>query len=391
MSDIIGTEEEYKDGLETVAATADGEENTKPAPVVKPRKKTAKEIFSAINITRTAVFTALSTILYLFVKFPLPIFPSWLDVQISELPALLAGYMMGPWYGAVVIVLKCLIKMPMSSTACVGELADILIGLAYVLPACYFYKYHRNIKGAIISLVIGIVASSAMGVFANRVILIPMYLQLYFHGNWDILTGMLKPLFNDVTVDSFYFYYLLGGVLPFNLFRGIISGLATFLLYKHLQRFFNYIFRKVNKDKGAERNGKYEIRTEKQMEKLGASIGRSLIGGEVILLTGELGAGKTVFCKGLAKGLGIDAPVTSPTFTLMNEYFGRVKFCHFDAYRLSDSDEAYAAGLGEFIGDRDTVCAVEWWENISDMFDGLKTVKVRIDKTENGREVSVDL
>ncbi len=390
MSDIIHMTEEYKNG--TSAATSDRDTPKPKTPKGKPRRKTAKEIFSAINITRMAVFTALSTVLYLFVKFPLPIFPSWLDVQISELPALLAGYMMGPWYGAVVIVLKCLIKMPMSSTACVGELGDILIGLAYVLPACFFYKYHRNIKGALISLVIGISASSAVGVLVNRVILIPMYLELYFNGDWSILTGMLKPLFSDVTVDSFYYYYLLGGVLPFNLFRGIISGLATFLLYKHLERFFNYVFNKDKKRMNALNNGRYEIKTEKQMEKLGAAVAKELTGGEVILLTGELGAGKTVFCKGLAKGLGVDVPVVSPTFTLMNEYFGKgVKFCHFDAYRLADSDEAQAAGLGDFIGDRGTVCAVEWWENISDMFDGCKTIKVKIDKTEKGREVTVEI
>ena len=134
----------------------------------------------------------------------------------------------------------------------------------------------------------------------------------------------------------------------------------------------------------------YQIKTASQMENLGKEIASAFVGGEVVLLTGELGAGKTVFCKGLAKGLGIDAPVVSPTFTLMNEYFGRVKFCHFDAYRLADSDEAYAAGLGDFIGDPSSVCAVEWWENVPDMFDGCKTIRVRIDKTDYGREVAID-
>lgn len=136
----------------------------------------------------------------------------------------------------------------------------------------------------------------------------------------------------------------------------------------------------------------YKISSARQMEELGKKFAACLIGGEVVLLTGELGAGKTVFCKGLAKGLGVTAPVVSPTFTIMNEYFGwQVKFCHFDAYRLTDSDEAYAAGLDDFIGDGGTVCAVEWWENIRDMFDGLKTILIRIDKTDYGREVSVQI
>lgn len=127
------------------------------------------------------------------------------------------------------------------------------------------------------------------------------------------------------------------------------------------------------------------------MEELGKKLAEGFVGGEVVLLTGELGAGKTVFCKGLAKGLGVTVPVVSPTFTIMNEYFGRnVKYCHFDAYRLMGSDEAYAAGLDDFIGDADTVCAVEWWENIRDMFDNLKAIYIRIDKTDYGREVSVE-
>ena len=86
------------------------------------------------------------------------------------------------------------------------------------------------------------------------------------------------------------------------------------------------------------------------MAELGEKLAASLGGGDVLLLTGELGAGKTVLCKGLAKGFGITAPVTSPTFTIMNEYCdGRVKFCHFDAYRLDSADEAVGAGLTDFI------------------------------------------
>ncbi len=356
---------------------------------IKLHKTSAREVFSAKNITRMAVFTALSVILYLWVKFPLPIFPSWLDVQVSELPALLAGYMMGPWYGAVVIVLKCVIKMPMTSTACVGELGDILIGISFVLPACYFYKHHRTLKGAIASLAIGVGVSTGISIIVNWLVLIPLYVEMYFGGNWDVIVGMLSELFPGVTRDTFYTYYLLCGVLPFNVFRGGICAVLTFLLYKHLERFFNYIFRK---DRHSRSCGvkKYIVNSPKAMISLGRKTAKDFTGGEVILLTGELGAGKTVFCKGVAKGLGIDASVVSPTFTIMNEYPGeKIKFCHFDAYRLSGSDEAIAAGIAEYIGAKDTVCAVEWWENIDEMFDGCRTVKVEISRTENGREVVI--
>lgn len=334
-----------------------------------------------------AVFTAISVVLYMFAKFPMPGFAPWLDMQVSELPALLGGYMMGPWYGVTVIVLKCLIKMPFTSTACVGEVGDMLMGIAFVLPSAYIYKYRRTIKGALISIAVGIASFVTFSVLINWLVLIPFYSRVY---NWDMLVGMLKSLFPEITKDSFYVYYLFCSVLPFNIIRGIICGGLTFLLYKHLERFFNYVFAKDGKQNMKDRTK--VVKSAKAMEKLGKSLAKELNGGEVLLLSGELGAGKTVFCKGLAKGLGVTAPVVSPTFTLMNEYFGgRVKLCHFDAYRLNDADEAYGAGLTDFIGDEKTVCAVEWWENVPELFDGCKVIKVSIVKLDNGaREVKIE-
>lgn len=137
----------------------------------------------------------------------------------------------------------------------------------------------------------------------------------------------------------------------------------------------------------------FDINSAEEMEKLGMDISASLNGGAVLLLTGELGAGKTVFCKGLAAGLGITVPVVSPTFTIMNEYYGgKIAFCHFDAYRLSDEEEAYGAGLTDFIGNPDCVCAVEWWENVPGLFDGLiNVIKITVEKTgETKRRVSIE-
>ncbi len=88
------------------------------------------------------------------------------------------------------------------------------------------------------------------------------------------------------------------------------------------------------------------------------SLGRTLTGGEVVLLCGELGAGKTVFAKGIAIGLGVAETVTSPTFTIMNEYYGRLKLLHFDMYRLVG--EKSELGFEEYFGAEDAVCVIEW-------------------------------
>lgn len=201
--------------------------------------KQEQKYFTAKNIVRLSVFTALSYVLYMFVKFPLPGFPSFLDLQISDMPALLAGFMMGPTSGAAVILMKCLLKMPFTSTACVGELGDIVIGLSFVLPATFVYKFHRTKKGALAGLGIGILSSTAIAVFFNGVVLIPFYVRFMFGGNWEILLGMMRPLFPNITVSSFYAYYLPLSVLPFNLLRGIVCALITFLLYKSLEKMFD--------------------------------------------------------------------------------------------------------------------------------------------------------
>lgn len=105
---------------------------------------------------------------------------------------------------------------------------------------------------------------------------------------------------------------------------------------------------------------------------------KMLVGGEVITLTGDLGAGKTTFTKSLALALGITQPVTSPTFTLMNEYQGtKLKLYHFDMYRIEDPSEILETGINEFFGNRDAVCVIEWAENIKSLLPKkLQNIKI---------------
>jgi tRNA threonylcarbamoyladenosine biosynthesis protein TsaE len=101
-----------------------------------------------------------------------------------------------------------------------------------------------------------------------------------------------------------------------------------------------------------------------ETESLGESFGRAAERGWVIALSGDLGAGKTQFVKGLARGLGISAPVHSPTFTLVNEYGGgRLKLFHLDLYRLETREQVLSAGIGEFLSP-DGVTVIEWAEKM---------------------------
>lgn len=218
-----------------------------------------EKIFTTKKITVAAVMTAISYILYMFVKFPLPIFPSWLDVQISELPAMLTGFMAGPLWGSAVILFKCLLKLPFSTTACVGELGDLLMGIAYVLPASLLYYRNRTKKTAVIALIVGSMCEVAVGILVNSLILVPFYAKAF---GWSAIIGMLTKLFPKVTEKSFYLYYLPLSVLPFNLLRMLICSLITFFVYKHLHRLINKMF--VPKTKFVEVNTDSIVGTEAQ-------------------------------------------------------------------------------------------------------------------------------
>ena len=115
-------------------------------------------------------------------------------------------------------------------------------------------------------------------------------------------------------------------------------------------------------------------------KKLAVQFEKVLHGGEVITLSGDLGAGKTTFTQSLALAMGISEPVTSPTFTLMNQYAGKtLKLYHFDMYRIDDIDEILETGLTEYFGNADAVCMIEWAENIRSLLP-KKLINIKIEK-----------
>ncbi|MBE5731125.1 MAG: tRNA (adenosine(37)-N6)-threonylcarbamoyltransferase complex ATPase subunit type 1 TsaE [Clostridiales bacterium] len=349
------------------------------------------KIFTTKNITRLAIFSAFAFILYMWVKFPLPfLFPSFLDFQVSELPALLAGFMIGPVGGCIVIVIKCLLKLPFTSTAGVGELGDLLLGIAFVLVSSLIYRKHRSKKGAVISLICGSLACTAVSVVVNAFILIPFYAEAF---GMSAIVGMLSSLFPTVTEDTIMLYYLPLSVLPFNLLRCTLSSVITFLVYKRLQRLLDRIFEPQQKHLSFESEkciiDSMETQSEQQTEQQGFLLGERLVGGEIILLNGDLGAGKTVFTRGVAAALGITDSIVSPTFTLMNCYEGRLKLYHYDAYRLDSAEQAEERGLTEFFGASDGVCIIEWPEKISEAIpqDVIRVTIKYID--EQKREITI--
>jgi len=122
-------------------------------------------------------------------------------------------------------------------------------------------------------------------------------------------------------------------------------------------------------------------KSEHETELIGENFSKALPGGTVIAMYGDLGAGKTAFVRGMARGMGLDCRVSSPTFTIVNEYLGERELIHFDMYRLSDADELFDIGWEDYLS-RGAVCAVEWSEKVEDAFFGDEIV-VRIEKLDD--------
>ena len=126
-----------------------------------------------------------------------------------------------------------------------------------------------------------------------------------------------------------------------------------------------------------------------ETEKVGEKLAQQLLPGAVIAYTGDLGAGKTAFTRGLARGLGCAEQVTSPTYTIVNEYLsGKMPLFHFDMYRLHSADDLFDIGWEDYL-QRGGICAVEWSENVSDAMDGA--LFVTIEKTgEDSRRITIE-
>lgn len=182
---------------------------------------------------RTAAFVgmlaALSAAL-MAINIPLPFAPSFLKFDIAELPALFAGFFLGPLSGCAVIFIKILLKLLMqgTNTAFVGEFMNIATSCIFVLPAAFIYKRMHTKKGAVIGLTAATLTVSIASIFMNAFIAFPMYSSLYGM-TMDAIIGMgssVNPLIHDsITMMIF-------GVFPFNIVKHGVTSLITYLVYK---------------------------------------------------------------------------------------------------------------------------------------------------------------
>ena len=193
-----------------------------------------KQDFNIVRfMARVAIFGAMATILYVVEIFTikLPFFPSWLSLHFDEVPAFICGFAYGPWAGVAVLGIKTLIKLPFTSTATVGEWADLVMSTVYLLPVCYIYKFRRNLKGVGVGFAIGTVIQILIAMILNVYLLVPFY--SYFYG--IPLPGLLSvaKIANPAITDIGWSYAALA-VLPFNALKDAIVIILTFLVYRSI-------------------------------------------------------------------------------------------------------------------------------------------------------------
>ena len=134
----------------------------------------------------------------------------------------------------------------------------------------------------------------------------------------------------------------------------------------------------------------YVTHTAQETEQLGQRFAARLQPGDIVAFYGGLGAGKTAFTRGMARGLGVEEAVTSPTYTVVNEYeSGRMPLFHFDMYRLSDEEELFEIGWEDYLN-RAGVCAVEWSEKVASALQSAIRVEILPGDAEDSRRISID-
>lgn len=194
---------------------------------VAPRKK--HKFLTTNYLVKIAVLAAVARVV-MFLEFPLPMFPPFLKLDFSDLVPLIGSLAMGPLAGVLIELVKCLIHLVNSTTGGVGDLANFIVGAAYVWAAGFYYQCHKTKKGAIIGLCLGTLTMLVVGAFVNYAITIPLY-GLVMGWSEEMILGMSSAVIP--AIDN-RFTLILFAFCPFNLMKGIILTILAIPLYKPL-------------------------------------------------------------------------------------------------------------------------------------------------------------
>lgn len=193
------------------------------------------------KLTLTAIMSAMAGIL-MFIEFPLPLFPPFLQMDVSDIPGVITAFAIGPVWGTAVILVKNLIHMTATKTAFVGELANFLVGAAFVIPAGIVYKKNRTKKGAVLGLGISTLSLALIGYVVNLYITLPFYSKFMPMEEIIQISNAANRYIKDLPT------LILFGVTPFNLLKGVIISILTTVIYKPISPMLHRLVDSRNHD-----------------------------------------------------------------------------------------------------------------------------------------------
>ena len=185
------------------------------------------QVSNARRIVMTAMLSALATVL-MFLSFNVPLMPSFIKLDFSELPALIASFALGPISGVMVCLIKNLVNALSTTTGGIGELSNFILGSAFVLPAGLFYKYMKGRKGALIGSLIGAAIMAIISVFSNYFVVYPIYTNFM---PMEVIIGMYQAINPNI---SSLLQALIIFNMPFTFIKGMCSVIITFIIYKRI-------------------------------------------------------------------------------------------------------------------------------------------------------------
>lgn len=178
-------------------------------------------------MTMTAMLSAVAFVL-MFLDFKVPFMPSFISMDFSELPALIGAFAMGPWYGAIICLVKNLLHLLITTTGGVGELSNFILGSAFVMPAGLLYQHKKSKKNAIVGSILGAVFMALLSIASNYFIVYPVYTAFM---PMDTIINMYKEIYSgaDTLLKCLVIFNM-----PFTFVKGMCSVGITLLVYKHI-------------------------------------------------------------------------------------------------------------------------------------------------------------
>ncbi len=188
-----------------------------------------KQLFTTKELVTIAVLSAMAFVLQ-FLKTPLPIFPSFLELDLADMPAVFGAILLGPLAGLFIELVKNLLQLPFTSTGGVGELANFLVGTALVIPIGVVMRKNKSGKTFIIGAVCGVALMAVVGAFSNLYITLPFYAEI-METEIDTFVAMATAIFPFIdTLPEF----ILFSIVPFNILKGTMISVIGYILYKYI-------------------------------------------------------------------------------------------------------------------------------------------------------------